>query len=93
MYSLDLGLLFINKQTNKPFTTMLKAIKNAEKKVGIEDLHFHDLRRTFGTRLLEKEASLRVIQELLRHSDIKVTQGYLSVVANEKEFAVETLVS
>ena len=72
---------------------MLKAIKNAEKKVGIEDLHFHDLRRTFGTRLLEKEASLRVIQELLRHSDIKVTQGYLSVVANEKEFAVETLVS
>ncbi|MBE7711220.1 MAG: hypothetical protein E7Z92_03670 [Cyanobacteria bacterium SIG31] len=84
--------LFINPMTKKPFTRMDKAIRSAGKKVGIEDLHFHDLRRTFGTRLLEKGASLRVIQELLGHSNISTTQRYLSVIASEKEKALELLV-
>ena len=79
--------------TNKSDATQVYEGAERATRVGIKDLHFHDLRRTFGTRLLEKGASLRVIQELLGHSDIKITQGYLSVVANEKEFAVETLVS
>ena len=66
------------------FTTLLKAIKNAGEKIGIEDLHFHDLRRTFGTRLLEKGTNLRVIQELLAHSSLSVTERYLSIEAGEK---------
>ena len=85
--------LFINPETGKPYTTLLKAIKNAGKKVGVEDLHFHDLRRTFGTRLLEKGANLRVIQDLLAHSNISVTERYLCVKSGEKELALESLVS
>lgn len=85
--------LFINPETNKPFTTLLKSIKTAGKKVGIEDLHFHDFRRTFGTRLLENGTNLRVIQDLLAHSNISVTERYLSVEAEEKEVALESLAS
>ena len=84
--------LFINPKTGKPFTTILKAIKTAGKKVGIEDLHFHDLRRTFGTMLNQKNVNLRVIQELLGHSDVSTTQRYLSVAASDKECAVESLI-
>ena len=85
--------LFINPETNKPFTTLLKSIKSAGKKVGIEDLHFHDFRRTFGTRLLENGTNLRVIQDLLAHSNISVTERYLSVEAGERESAVVGRVS
>lgn len=84
--------LFINPETNKPFTTFRKSIRNAGKKVGIEDLHFHDLRRTFGTRLSQNNTSLRIIQDLLGHSSAITTQRYLSVVASERECALETLI-
>ena len=84
--------LFINPITNKPFTTLRKSIRHAGEKVGIEDLHFHDLRRTFGTRLCQNNMSLRIIQDLLGHSNISTTQRYLSVVASEKESALESLV-
>lgn len=84
--------LFLNKQTGEPYTRMDKAIRTAGKGVGIEDLHFHDLRRSFGTRLIEQGASLRVIQDLLGHSSISTTQRYLSITASEKEAALELLV-
>lgn len=50
---------------------------SACKKAGIENLHFHDLRRTFGSRLLERGASLMTCSRLLGHANVSQTNSYL----------------
>jgi site-specific recombinase XerD len=48
----------------------------------------HDLRATFATNLLQKGVNLRIIQELLGHSSIAVTEAYLGVTNDEMKAAV-----
>lgn len=53
------------------------------KRIGIEDnvprRGFHSFRRAFGTRLLQCETSLEVIQQILGHSNIDSMKPYLSI--------------
>ncbi|HWY89394.1 MAG TPA: tyrosine-type recombinase/integrase [Solirubrobacteraceae bacterium] len=68
----------------------------ALKRAGLRSLRFHDLRHTFGTRMIAK-ADIRRVQEWMGHADIQTTMRYLHYAPREEDarlvaeaFQVET---
>ncbi len=55
---------------------------------GIRQIKWHTLRHTFASRLISKGASVKAVQELLGHSDIKTTMRYAHL---EKNVLSETI--
>jgi len=45
-------------------------------KAGLQDFRFHDLRHTAASHMIMRGASLKDVQELLGHADIKMTMRY-----------------
>jgi integrase len=54
-------------------------------------LHFHSLRHTFATWLVQDGVNIYEVQKLLGHSSISVTQIYSHLVAAELHSAVERI--
>ncbi|WP_036593771.1 site-specific integrase [Ottowia thiooxydans] len=68
--------LFVNEATNKPFVTITRAWYRLRAKAGIEGLRIHDLRHSFASFLVNGGRSLYEVQQILGHSDPKVTMRY-----------------
>ena len=78
------GILFLsNRGSILSRKTIWNIIKNISKKAGIsKNISPHTFRHSFATHLLEGGAGLRVVQELLGHSNISTTQIYTHLDLN-----------
>jgi integrase/recombinase XerD len=81
-------ILFLNK-FGKKFSRMgiWKIIRSYALLVGLENkVHPHIFRHSFATHLIEGGADIRIVQEMLGHSDISTTQIYTHIT---KEYLIE----
>lgn len=65
-------------------TAMRRAVAGA----GVKDLRFHDLRHTAATRILRK-SNLRVVQNLLGHSEPTTTAKYAHALVEDVRAAMD----
>ena len=84
--------VFFNRKGKKINPNVLrKSFYTVLRKVGIENLWLHDLRRTFATRLAQAGVDLYKISKLLGHKDIKMTQRYAHHCPDSLRDGVEIL--
>jgi integrase len=76
-------------------SALRRRYKDALQRAALRPLRFHDLRHTFGTRMIAK-ADIRRVQEWMGHADIQTTMRYLHYAPREEDarlvaeaFAVE----
>jgi integrase len=53
-------------------------------RAGLRPLRFHDLRHTFGTRIIAK-ADIRRVQDWMGHADVQTTMKYLHYTPPEED--------
>ena len=81
----DGNFLFPGPLLNRPITarSVQRAFRDAADRAGLgEDVSPHTLRHSFATHLLEQGVDVRVIQQLLGHSNINSTTRYTRVAIN-----------
>ena len=67
------------------------AYNAALKRAGILDANFHTLRHTFASHFVMRGGSLKALQEMLGHSNIKTTIRYAHLSQEHKKEAVKLL--
>jgi integrase len=72
-------------------TALEKGFQKARARAGLQGVWLHDLRRTYGTWLLQNGANLAAIRDLLGHSSITMTSRYLGATATDLKAAVAVM--
>lgn len=72
---LDSPYVLVNPDTGDRYVQMNKGLKAAARRAKINDLQWHDLRRTAGCRWLQRDGrSMEEVSTLLGHSSVMVTE-------------------
>ena len=68
-------------------SALLRRYRVALRRAGLRPLRFHDLRHTFGTRVIA-ETDIRRVQEWMGHADIQTTMRYLHYAPRHDDAAI-----
>jgi integrase len=68
--------VFVNPNTGKPYICVKKAWTRLRAAAGLPKLRLHDLRHQYASLLINAGRSLYEVQQILGHSDPKVTTRY-----------------
>ena len=85
------GLVFVNPDTEKAYTTVKKAWATLTTTAQLDDFNFHDLRHDFASRLVQSGVNLYEVKDLLGHSSITLTERYAHLAPAHKVAAVAKL--
>ena len=72
-------------------SSLRQAFDKVIEKAKLEDFHFHDLRHTFATRLVQNGVDLYKVKELLGHKTIAMTMRYAHHYPESLRSSVEVL--
>jgi integrase len=73
------------------YRALSAAFRTACEKAGVKNLRLHDLRHTAATRLLRETGNLRMVQRLLRHSDVSTSAKYAHTADDELLAAMDAM--
>ena len=100
LYSSDADFIFPSVEKNgtqpiSPETILRRQIRPALKKLGItKRIGFHTFRHTLGTLLRQRGIDIKTAQELLRHTNPRITMGiYQQAVSAERREAQNRVVA
>ncbi len=88
------GFLFISERTGRTLTprAVQRSIKKAATRAQIaRNVTPHKLRHTFATRLLNRGANLREVQDLMGHANLGTTEIYLHTETERLRGAIDRL--
>jgi integrase len=72
----DFEYLFVNRRTGKKYVAIAKVWDRLRRKADLPHLRLHDLRHSYASFLVNGGRTLYEVQQILGHSDAKVTQRY-----------------
>jgi len=87
------GKLVFCRDTGKPFKDdhMKYPLRRVCRRAMLREIGWHVLRHTFASHLVMRGVPLKTVQELLGHSDIRMTMRYAHLSPDVKREAVELL--
>jgi integrase/recombinase XerD len=82
--NIDIDSLFISPAGKALNRQLIHAFISAyAKKCGLEGVSPHTLRHSFATHLVQNNADIRSVQQMLGHSDISTTQIYTHITSSQ----------
>jgi site-specific recombinase XerD len=70
------------------FEGLKSGFRRAREAAGMPHVHFHDLRHSCATILLQLGVDLHVVREILGHTSIKTTERYAHVMVTPQRQAL-----